>query len=108
MKATLPALVALLVVGTALPALAEWNEVGRVDVGFRGDREMQDVRLGGPVEQLQFKAEGGDIFCRSVRATFGNGRDREIFQGPLRRGDTRMIDLPGDRRYLRGLSFQCA
>lgn len=108
MKTTLPALVALLVAGTALPALADWNEVGHVDVRFRGDREVQEVRLGGPVEQLQFKAEGSDIFCRSVRATFGNGRDREIFRGPLRRGDTRMIDLPGERRNLRALSFQCA
>src|SRR3569623_43866 len=108
MKTALPALAAILVLGTALPALADWNEVGHVDVRFRGDREMQDVRLGGPVEQLQFKAEGSDIFCRSVRATFGNGRDREIFRGPLRRGDTRMIDLPGERRNLRGLSFQCA
>ena len=108
MKTALPALAAILFLSAAPPALADWNEVGHIDVSFRGDRERQDVRLGGPVEQLQFKAEGSDIFCRSVRATFGNGRDREIFRGPLRRGDTRMIDLPGERRYLRGLSFQCA
>ena len=92
MKTALPGLAAILFLSTALPALAEWNEVGHVDVRFRGDREMQDVRLGGPVEQLQFKAEGGDIFCRSVRASFGNRRDREIFRGPLRRGDSRMIE----------------
>lgn len=108
MKTTLPALAAILVLGTALPAFADWNEVGHVDVRFRGDRATQDVRLGGPVEKLQFKAEGSDVFCRSVRASFANGRDREIFRGEIRRGNSRDIDLPGDRRDLRNLSFRCA
>ncbi|HEY4275218.1 MAG TPA: hypothetical protein VGM68_07025 [Rhizomicrobium sp.] len=107
MKATLAALAAMLFVGTAVPAFAAWDEVGRVDIGFRGDRETRDVRFGGAVEGLQLRAEGNDINCRSVRARFGNGSDREIFRGRLRQGDATNIDLPGDRRSLRSLSFQC-
>ncbi|MEP6830384.1 MAG: hypothetical protein ABI963_08600 [Rhizomicrobium sp.] len=107
MKATLPALAAMLVLGTAIPALADWDEVGRINLRSRNDREMQDVRLGGAVEKLQLRAEGDDVFCRSVRATFGNGQTREIFRGPLRRGDATDVDMPGDRRNLRNLSFQC-
>ena len=107
MKTTLPALAAIFVLGTALPALADWNEVGHVDVRHNGERFMRDVRMGGAVEQLQLRAEGDDVFCRSVRATFGNGRTRDVFHGVLHRDDAVNVDLPGDRRNLRNLSFQC-
>ena len=107
MKLALPVMAVCFCLGAAVPALAAWDEVGRVDVGFRGDRETRDVRFGGAVEGLQLRAEGNDINCRSVRARFGNGADREIFRGRLRQGDSTNIDLPGDRRNLRSLSFQC-
>lgn len=100
-------LLTALAAGT-VPALAAWNEVGQVSVHDGGDRFMRDVRMGGPVERLQLTAEGRNIFCRSVRAEFGNGADREIFRGVLKRGQPATIDLPGERRSINNLSFQCA
>jgi hypothetical protein len=90
-----------------VPALAAWNEVGRVSVRDGADR-VRGMRMGGPVERLQLTAEGRNIFCRSVRAEFGNGADREIFRGTLKRNNPTMIDLPGERRNINNLSFQCA
>jgi hypothetical protein len=108
MKLALPVLAALFCLGAAPAAFAAWDNIGRVDVGFRGDRVVRDVRFGGAVEGLQLRAEGDDITCRSVRARFGNGADREVFRGRIRRGDSVTVDLPGDRRNLRNLSFRCA
>jgi hypothetical protein len=91
----------------ALPAFAAWDEVGRLSVSPNAERFEKDFRMGGPVERLRLTAEGDDILCRAVQAQFGNGADRQVFRGPLRRGQTTDIDLPGESRVIRNLSFQC-
>ena len=75
---------AALLAATAMPAWAKWDEVGHVDVHRQGERFTRDIPLGGPVDRLQLTATGGDVLCRHVRATFGNGRSREVFHGTLR------------------------
>jgi hypothetical protein len=92
----------------ATPALADWDHIGDIRVQYRGDRATEQLRLGGPVERLELTADRSDMFCRSVRARFGNGRDREIYHGTLQRGQDVNVDLPGDTRTLRALSFNCA
>jgi hypothetical protein len=106
MKKLLPLLI-LAVAGTSVPAYAAWDDLGRVEIHSRHDRDSQNVRLGGAVERLRLTAEGGNVECRSVRAEFGNGRSSEIFQGTLRQNRATDVDLPGDRRTLRNLSFRC-
>jgi hypothetical protein len=91
----------------ATPAMADWDPIGSVDIGYRRDRERASFDLGGPVDRIRLRAEQGDVNCRSVDATFGNGRSRSIFNGSLRGGETRTIDLPGNERQLRRLSFTC-
>jgi hypothetical protein len=105
MKTGLAALAALLCLGT--PALAAWDRIGSVDVGYRGDRDVKGFDLGGPVERLQLRAERSSVNCRSVTADFGNGNRRPIFSGRIRQGATADINLPGDARTLRGLAFNC-
>ena len=92
---------------TATPAFAAWDPSGSVDIGFRRDRESKSFDLGGPVDKIRLRAEQGDMECRTVDATFGNGRSRSIFNGRLRGGETRIIDLPGNDRQVRRLSFTC-
>lgn len=111
------ALAATLCLGAATPALAQpgrggppgWDNIGSVTIDGRPgmDREMRRFDLGGPVERLQLRAERNDVECRSVRATFPNGRSNQIFQGRLREGRPVRIDMPGTARDLRGLSFTC-
>ena len=136
MKNTTRMVLALLLCAAATPALADWDNIGSVNVDFGRDRDTKDFRLGGPVERLQLTADGSDIACRSVRADLGrdNGRDNrmgpgndrrgsdndrrgfgndrrgggtEIFSGTLRRGQATNIDLPGEARTLAGLTFNC-
>src|SRR5581483_5370907 len=126
-------LLALFLCAGAAPAWADWDNIGSINVDFGGDRDAKDFRLGGPVERLQLTADRSDIACRSVRAdlggNFGNRADNgaydrpgnrfgngfgnnrggtEIFRGMLRRGQATTVDLPGDARTLRGLTFNCA
>jgi hypothetical protein len=98
---------AALLAATAMPAWAKWDEVGHIDVHRQGERFTRDIPLGGPVDRLQLTATGGDVLCRHVRATFGNGRTREVFHGTLREHRAQSLDLPGKERDVRKLSFQC-
>jgi hypothetical protein len=108
MKRTkLALLAALLCAGTAAPALADWDNIGSVDVSFGRDRDQRSFHLGGPIERLQLTADRGDASCRSVRAEFGNGQSADIFHGPLPQGRAVGVDLPGEARNLQSLSFFC-
>src|SRR4051812_48903428 len=127
-------LVVLLCMGASAVALAQprngygngngaprgWDDLGSVVVdGNLGpppgrpapngmDRDSRNFDLGGPVERIRLRAVGSDINCRSVRARFGGGRNNQIYQGMLRQGQDKDIDLPGGARDLNGLAFTCA
>ncbi|MEI9888991.1 MAG: hypothetical protein WDN08_21315 [Rhizomicrobium sp.] len=106
-RARTAALAALLVTGVSAPALAAWDTIGSVNVGYRTDNDARRFDFGGPVEKLQLTANRSDIRCSSVTATFDNGRTRQLFTGRLREGRATAIDLPGTARNIRRLDFQC-
>jgi hypothetical protein len=109
-SSTIAVLTAMLCAAAATPALADWDKIGTITVsgGREMDRDSRNFRLGGPVERLQLTADRSNIDCRSIRADFGNGEEKEIFQGRLRRGRPTSVDLPGNARTLTGLKFQCS
>ena len=69
---------------SAIPAFAQWDRIGSVQVGPGPDQDRIHGRFGGPIERLQLDADRSDVYCRSVRVTFGNGRTRQVFSGRLR------------------------
>ena len=73
----------------------------------RDDRDVHSFDLGGPVERLQLRADRSDVMCRSVDATFDNGRSRNVFSGPLREGRSVDVDIPGRSQNIRRLDFNC-
>ncbi|MBI1179916.1 MAG: hypothetical protein GC201_05110 [Alphaproteobacteria bacterium] len=93
--------------GIAVPAMAAWNTVGSVDFDRHGDHERQYTDFGGPVERIILTAQGEDVQCRRVTATFGNGHHRQVFNGTIREGQSVSVDLPGDERNVRRLDFGC-
>jgi hypothetical protein len=92
----------------AVPALAAWDEVGTVRVSAGRDHDVKNFDMGGPVERLQLRAEGSDIRCRAVTASFGNGRSQSVFQGPLSDGAPANVSLPGNARTITRLTFNCS
>jgi hypothetical protein len=106
-KSTVGFLAAALCCAAAVPAMAAWDRIGEVRIDSRHDRDRQPVRLGGPVEGLRLTADGNRVDCRAVTADFGNGNHRMVFRGELHPGRPHMVDLPGDRRFIRALTFDC-
>src|SRR5579871_2753923 len=103
----LMALTAVLCAGAAVPAFAAWDRIGSVDFSYRGDAAVQYGNFGGRVEALSLRARSGDVMCRDVTATFGNGETRSVFHGFLARGRDVNLDLPGEGRMIRRLDFNC-
>jgi len=91
----------------AVPAMANWDHIGGVDVSHRRDRDVTYTRFGGGVDRLRLDASASDVSCRSVSATFENGRTQQIFRGSIRAGRSAAVDLPGDNRRIRKLTFDC-
>lgn len=91
----------------AVPAMADWDHIGGVDVSHRRDRDVTYTRFGGGIDRLRLDASASDVSCRSVSATFENGRTQQIFRGPIHAGRSAIVDLPGDNRRIRKLTFDC-
>jgi len=91
----------------AVPAMADWDHIGGVDVSHRRDRDVTYTRFGGGVDRLRLDASASDVSCRSVSATFENGRTQQIFRGSIRAGRSTVVDLPGENRRIRKLTFDC-
>lgn len=117
-KSKLAILAAMLCLGAAAPALADWDNIGSIDVGgddrrgppgamMRADRDVRSFDFGGPVERLQLRAERSDVMCRSVDATFGNGQRTNVFSGRLPQNRPVNVDMPGRERSIRRLEFNC-
>lgn len=106
-KTYLAAFAAVLLASGATPALAAWDNIGSVSISHHDDRDVRNFDLGGPVDRLSLRAENSNIDCNAVNATFGNGRTRQVFSGRLYRNRATNVDLPGDNRDIRRLTFRC-
>ncbi len=108
MKTRIALLGALFTACMAGSALADWDTLGRVEVGPRPDRDrLNSFGLAGPVDQLQLRADRNDVNCRSVEATFDRGGKRNVFSGRLNEDRPVNVDLPGRGRYISRLDFNC-
>lgn len=87
---------------------ASWQPLGSVSVDGRRDRETIVVgRDGGRFRQLMLTASAG-VNLRDLTVTFLNG---EVATLPLRAGASGsglVVDLPGDARAIREVSFGCS
>ena len=92
MRKAMLAAAALLCTVAAAPSFAALDRLGWVDFS---QRDTHDAKLGNfKAESMALIARGSDVLCNHVVATFGNGREREIFHGELPQGETVRIHLP--------------
>jgi hypothetical protein len=94
-------------VAISAPAHAGWTNIGNVNFDYGIDKDTAYGNFGGPATALQLTARGSDVNCKYVRATFGNGSTANVYQGMLRQGTGVRVDLPGDRRNISKLAFEC-
>jgi uncharacterized protein YraI len=98
---------AVLALGVAAPAMAEYVRLGSVDVGFRTDSDTAYSRFGGRLEGLRLMASRSDIFCRSVLVRYDNGETQNVFSGRLDERRPVEVDLRGRARRVDSISFVC-
>ncbi|MCG6870996.1 MAG: hypothetical protein LJE84_01800 [Gammaproteobacteria bacterium] len=100
-------IVLLLTLGVSLPAFAapgDWEMLGRRTVNMGVDRDEIVVgRRDGRFSRIKLVVRGFGIHLLDMKVVFGNG---SVFDVPVNRfipanGETRVIDLPGQRRVIR-------
>jgi len=104
-KTCVIAIAALLSAG-AMPALAEWNHVGDVQVS---PERYSNVQLGGftgPVEQIRMHS-AGRADCDDVRVTYENGDTQQVFSGTILDGQDQTITFPDPSRNVRAVALDC-
>jgi hypothetical protein len=97
----------LLACATGLTADYRWELLGRREVDTQVDRDVIEVgRNQGRFRGLKFEVHGGSIEMYEVKVILGDGEPyrhggKMIFE----RGESRYIDLPGERRSVRRVEF---
>ncbi|HWA88929.1 MAG TPA: hypothetical protein VG889_02765 [Rhizomicrobium sp.] len=98
---------AVMTIGTAVPAMADYVRLGSVDVGYHMDKDTAWSRFGGGMEGLRLTADGNDVTCSKIVAHFGDGSQQNVFSGKLREDRPVNVDLAGGTRKVRDVSFTC-
>ena len=102
-RAMLAAAAALLCTVATAPSFAALDRLGWVNFS---QRDTHDARLGNfKAESMAMIARGSDVLCDHVIATYGDGREGEIFRGTLPEGETVRIHLP--RSSVDRVDFDC-
>jgi len=82
----------------------DWELLGRASVGFLTDRDVIHVgRDDGDFSKIQLRVRNNAVHFDDLKVVYGNGRVDDI---PIRSeiragGETRVIDLKGDDRFIR-------
>lgn len=96
---------AALICTTAVPAFAAWNHVGTAM--FSTQSTYYSARADFSSDRMALTSRVGDVYCRNVEATFGDGQTRNIYTGTLPANETVNINLPGNVRSVQRLAFNC-
>lgn len=90
----------------ALPtaAHAKWEQLGCQKVGFLADKDV--IRIGrseGRFKSIRLKVTGNKIYMNDLKVIYANGSpdDLQVRSEIRAGGETRPIDLKGERRAIR-------
>jgi hypothetical protein len=97
---------AALVTGTAVPALAAWNQMGNAQIPSEHYSTIQVDGFTGPVERIRLHADGR-ADCDTVRVQYNNGESQQVFSGALYDGQDQTISFPEGARPVNALSLNC-
>ena len=86
----------------------QWTLLGERHIDGRADNDKIDIgRDNGKFRAIQFRVDGGAVMFDRIRVRYLNGEEDEI---SVRSriddgGQTRIIDLPGNRRVIESISM---
>src|SRR5215472_14440036 len=96
-------LLATILSAAAVPALAEWERIGSLNIAAGQTEQFNMENFKGNV--IGLTARESDIECDRVTATFDNGDVRPIFKGKLPKGLSVRVDLPPGA--VERVNFEC-
>lgn len=96
------AIVAVTALAAAPAAAGEWEKLGERQVAFSADRDVIPVGARVPYVKLKLVVQDRPIEVLDLKIHFGNGevKDVAVRARIAAGGETRAIDLPGERRLI--------
>ncbi len=104
MRCTRTLVLAALVCAATSPSFAAWQDVGSVNFSAGDNHDSAVANVHGDI--IALTSRNGDVYCRSVDASFRDGTTAPIYQGKLSQGQTVNVDLE-QMRDVQQLNFDC-
>lgn len=101
------ALIATLLVGSAFTTQAKWVLIGQKEAGYGTDRDILKVRGNDVFRAVKLKVVDSGLNMKDFDIIFENGERMNVpIQHNFHQGEeSRVIDLPGNRRRIDRFEF---
>ena len=91
----------------ARPAMADVHQIGSVHVANDHYTNVGWEHFEGPVERLQFVAQGDTLDCAHISVTYRDGTTHKVFSGIIPKDSTETITFPEGDSRMRHVDFAC-
>ena len=107
-KSSLAILGAVVLAGaTTLSAKADVHQIGSVNVASDHYTDVSWEHFEGPVERLQFAAEGDTVDCAHISVTYRDGTTHTVFSGIMPKDSIETVTFPEGDSRMRHVDFAC-
>ena len=98
---------ATLVTALAAPAWAEVHQIGSVNIANDHFTDVSWEHFEGPVESLQFVAQGDAITCDHISVTYRDGTTHLVWAGTMVKDSIETITFPEGDSRMKHVDFAC-
>ncbi len=91
----------------ARPAMADVHQIGSVHIASDHYTDVSWEHFEGPVERLQFVAQGDTLDCSHISVTYRDGTTHKVFSGVIPKDSTETITFPEGDSRMRHVDFAC-
>jgi hypothetical protein len=92
---------------TTLSAKADVHQIGSVNVAADHYTDVSWEHFEGPVERLQFVAEGDAVDCAHISVTYRDGTTHRVFSGIMPKDSIETVTFPEGDSRMRHVDFAC-
>lgn len=98
---------AILVAAGEQAAKADVHQIGSVNISADHFTEVSWEHFEGPVEKLQFVADGDALDCAHISVTYRDGTTHTVFRGMLPKDAIETITFPEGDSRMKHVDFAC-